>query len=81
MIIDAVLLALPKVMDCTKDDIAIMPGMRLAPADGVQITNPLSGFQLWLDGSVDYAVIKYEKDINEDNKGGTRMFAASKKHV
>ncbi|KAI9068072.1 hypothetical protein FKP32DRAFT_1535239, partial [Trametes sanguinea] len=71
MILDAMLLALPKLVTRSQTglDIAIMPELRLAPTDGVQITNSQTGYQLWLTGSVDYAVIKYTLDDDGNNKG------------
>ncbi|EED77110.1 predicted protein [Postia placenta Mad-698-R] len=46
--------------------VAILPKGRIAQGKGVQITHPTSGYELWLSGNVDYAVIEYEED--EDNK-------------
>ena len=41
--------------------------MKFASGNGISIKNPVSGYELWLDGSVDYAVIEY--DDKSDNKG------------
>lgn len=67
MILDAILLALAEVASGEQREVAILPEMRIAQGDGVQITHPNSGFELWLSGNVDYAVIEY--DNVEDNKG------------
>ena len=69
MVLDAVLLSLAKVAADKelKTDVAIFPGMRLAQEDGVQIVNPISGYELWLSGNVDYSVVQYEDVL--DNKG------------
>jgi len=40
--------------------VAIFREMRLGSTDGVQITNLLSGYEVWLTGSVDYAIIQYK---------------------
>ncbi|KAF8345411.1 hypothetical protein F5887DRAFT_1061787 [Amanita rubescens] len=41
------------------DVLAILPEMRTAQGDRVQICHPVSGYELWLSGNVDYAVIEY----------------------
>ncbi|TFY76544.1 hypothetical protein EWM64_g7469 [Hericium alpestre] len=72
MLLDAVLLRLGKVTGKTeqKGRVAIMREMRLGAADGVQITNPLTQYEVWLTGSVDYAILKYVDEY--DNKA--RLF-------
>jgi len=60
MILDAVLLALAEIASTQKRGVAILPEMRIAQGDGVQISHPVSGYELWLSGNVDYAVIEYE---------------------
>ncbi|KAF8141943.1 hypothetical protein EV363DRAFT_1392347 [Boletus edulis] len=60
MILDAILLALADISSTKQRGIAILPEMRIAQGDGVQISNPISGYELWLSGHVDYAVIEYE---------------------
>ncbi|KAG6374753.1 hypothetical protein JVT61DRAFT_4129 [Boletus reticuloceps] len=60
MILDAILLALADIFSTQQRGIAILPGTRIAQGDGVQISNPVSGYELWLSGHVDYAVIEYE---------------------
>jgi len=66
MVLDAVLLSLAKIASGPWD-VVIFPDMRLTPTDGVQVINHLSGYEVWLSGSVDYAIIQY-KD-KEENKG------------
>ncbi|TFY77811.1 hypothetical protein EWM64_g6200 [Hericium alpestre] len=72
MLLDAVLLRLGKITGKTeqKGRVAVMPEMRLGAADGVQITNPLTQYEVWLTGSVDYAILKYVDEY--DNKA--RLF-------
>jgi hypothetical protein len=67
MILDAVLLALAEIASTQERGVAILPEMRIAQGDGVQISHPVSGYELWLSGNVDYAVIEYE-DVG-DYKG------------
>lgn len=67
MILDAMLLALAEIVSTEKSGVAILPEMRIASGDGVQISHPVSGYELWLSGNVDYAVLEYE-DVR-DHKG------------
>lgn len=67
MILDAIILAVAQICSAQKSGIAILPEMRIAQGDGVQICHPISGYELWLNGNVDYAILEYE-DV-EDNKG------------
>ena len=68
MILDAILLlGLRKIALTQQRDVAILPEMRIAQGDGVQISHLVSGYELWLSGNVDYAVIEYENVM--DNKG------------
>ncbi|GLB44047.1 hypothetical protein LshimejAT787_1502310 [Lyophyllum shimeji] len=60
MILDAILLALAEIASTQKSGVAILPEMRIAQGDGVQISHPVSGYELWLSGNVDYAVIEYD---------------------
>jgi hypothetical protein len=69
MILDAVLLTLRKVASSQQRDVVIIPEMRIGHGDGVQITHPHSGYELWLSGKVDYAVIEY-KNV-KDYKGAS----------
>jgi hypothetical protein len=67
MIFDVVLLALAEIASTQDSSIAIFLEMRIAQGDGIQISHPISGYELWLSGNVDYAVIEYE-DVG-DYKG------------
>ena len=67
MILDAIPLTLRKIASTQQRDVAILPEMRITQGDGVQICHPVSGYELWLSGNVDYAVIEYENVM--DNKG------------
>ncbi|KIJ42161.1 hypothetical protein M422DRAFT_60388 [Sphaerobolus stellatus SS14] len=60
MVLDSILLALAEIISDKQRGVAILPEMRIAQGDGVPITHPVSGYELWLSGSVDYAVIDYE---------------------
>ena len=69
MILDAVLLSLAKIASSeeTKLGVAILPEMRIAVGDGVQVINPFSQYEIWLTGNVDYAVIQFADE--KDNRG------------
>lgn len=66
MIIDAILLTLRKITSTQRTDIAILPEMKITEDDGVRIVHPTSGHELWLNSSVDYAVVEYNLEM--DNK-------------
>ncbi|KAH9040066.1 hypothetical protein EDB85DRAFT_2140703 [Lactarius pseudohatsudake] len=76
MILDVFLLTLRKITSTQEFDVAILPGMRITCGDGVQLSHPTSGYELWLSGNVDYAVIGYEKNMDNYNRllgpGGSR---------
>ncbi|GBE86761.1 hypothetical protein BKA93DRAFT_343182 [Sparassis latifolia] len=61
MILDAVLLSFAKIASQERPNqgVAILPEMRIATGEGVQIVNPVSQYELWLTGNVDYAVMQY----------------------
>jgi hypothetical protein len=67
MILDAILLTSAQICSTQQRKVAILPGLRIAQEEGVRIAHPVSGYEVWLSGNVDYAVIEYE-DV-EDNKG------------
>ncbi|KAH8995649.1 Flavinator of succinate dehydrogenase-domain-containing protein [Lactarius akahatsu] len=48
MILDAFLLALRKITSTQEFDVAILPEMRITHGDGVQLSHPTSGYELWL---------------------------------
>jgi hypothetical protein len=75
MILDAILLALAEIASTQKRGVAILPEMRIGQGDGVQISHPDSGYELWLSGSVDYVVIDYE-DVR-DYKSKSDYFTPS----
>ncbi|KAF8817639.1 hypothetical protein BYT27DRAFT_7074170 [Phlegmacium glaucopus] len=76
MILDAILLALAEIVSAEKRGVAILPGMRIAQEDGVQISHPVTGYELWLSGNVDYAVIEYDDEADYKDRllapGGSR---------
>jgi len=65
MILDAILLALGKTLsgECA---VAILPEMKIGTGEGIQVRNSATGYELWLTGSIDYAVIGYKDEL--DNK-------------
>ncbi|KAH9176693.1 hypothetical protein EDB89DRAFT_1939413 [Lactarius sanguifluus] len=66
MIINAILLTLRKITSTQHTDIAILPEMKITDDDGVRIVHPTSGYELWLNGCVDYVVVEYNLEV--DNK-------------
>lgn len=66
MILDAILSSLAKIGSHISGPwgVAILPEMRLIPTDRVQVINPLSGYKVWLSGSVDHAFVQYY-DVNK----------------
>lgn len=76
MIFDAILLALAEIVSNEQYGVAILPEMRIdkGGGEGVLITNPVSGYELWVSGNVDYVAIEYEdvsynKDCLLDSNG------------
>lgn len=69
VILDAILLELAEIASDKKMHVDIIPEMRVhGPADGIQITNPSTGYELWLGGVVDYVLVKFgdlERNIGE----------------
>ncbi|KAH9083809.1 hypothetical protein EDB83DRAFT_2309719 [Lactarius deliciosus] len=65
--VNMVLLTLQKITSTQHTDVAILPGMRVTNSDGVQISHPTSGYELWLSDNIDYVVIEYKND----NKSAT----------
>ena len=47
--------------------VTILPEMRIATGNGIKVRNPATGYELWLAGNIDYAVIGYKDEL--DNKG------------
>ncbi|KIJ17030.1 hypothetical protein PAXINDRAFT_175654 [Paxillus involutus ATCC 200175] len=81
-----VLLALAEITSTERSGVAILPEMKIGPRDGVQISHPVSGYELWLIGNVDYAVIQYNdlKDYRDRLlPGGSRKnaFEIAKGHL
>ncbi|KAJ7694689.1 hypothetical protein B0H16DRAFT_1751040 [Mycena metata] len=64
MILDAVLLDVVKICadGDTKLPVAVLPEMRIASGDGILLKNPTTSFEMWLTGSVDYAMRTYENE-------------------
>ena len=75
MIIDAVLLTLGSIMRDAKPElsIAILPETRIGSPNcdvsGIQVKNPVSGYELLLTGTMDYAVLRYKDCLDLDIKG------------
>ena len=69
MILDAVLLSIAKISakrDASRA-VAILPKMRLGTGDGIMISHPISKYEVWLTGNVDYGVVQYQ--ASTANKG------------
>jgi len=66
MVLDAILLTLAEIVskESPPRSVAILPEMKLKE---VLFSNPVTGHDVWFDGSVDYAIIEYED--SGDNKG------------
>ena len=75
MILDAILLALTEIASVEHRSVAILPEMRIPQGDEVQIVDPISGYELWLNGNVDYAIIEY--DNVRDYKGKSSYHSPS----
>ncbi|KAF8871843.1 hypothetical protein BD779DRAFT_1680078 [Infundibulicybe gibba] len=66
MIIDAILLAVAEISaDITSVSVAILPLLRLADGDGINIVNPETGFQLCLIGDTDYGLYTYLQESDQ----------------
>ncbi|KAH7908478.1 hypothetical protein BJ138DRAFT_1091186 [Hygrophoropsis aurantiaca] len=64
MILESIVLTLAKIASDpqSQTNVAIFPEMMLTPDKGVKVTNPESGYQALLYGSVDYAIIQYKDE-------------------
>ncbi|KDR68489.1 hypothetical protein GALMADRAFT_104694 [Galerina marginata CBS 339.88] len=60
MILDAILLAVTEIASVERRSIAILPEMRIPQGDEAQIVHPIPGYELWLGGNFDYAIIEYD---------------------
>jgi hypothetical protein len=69
MILDAVLLAVAKLSPTRKSghDVAIFPEMRLTTGKGICVSHPVSKYEVWLTGNIDYGIIQYPAE--HDNRG------------
>jgi hypothetical protein len=76
MILDAIPLALAEISSTTKGGVAILAEMRIAQGDVVQVSHPVSGYELWLSGNVDYVVIEYD-DTGDYNVGLISIYSPS----
>ena len=64
MILDAILLTLAEISSTKQRGITIIPEVKIAHRDEVKISHPNSGYELWLSGTVDYAVVDYD-DVDD----------------
>jgi len=70
MILDAVLLTLGSIVHDAQPErsVAILPETRIGSIDwnliGIQVKNPVSGYELFLTGTMDYAVLRYENTLD-----------------
>jgi hypothetical protein len=69
MILDAILIALSDIVTTGHSGVAILPEAKIAPGDGIPVVNSKTGYDLWLSGSADYAVLEYVDDHDHDDKG------------
>ena len=66
MVLDAVLLTLRSIVHHAepKRSVAILPETRIGSPDcdlsGIQVKNPVSGYEIFLTGTMDYAVLRYK---------------------
>lgn len=66
MILDAVLLTLGSIVHDAhpKRGVAILPETTIGSIDwnlmGIQVKNPVSGYEIFLTGTMDYAVVRYK---------------------
>jgi hypothetical protein len=71
-ILDSILLALAEISSTRhwQKSVATFPKLRIAQGDGVQTSHPVSGhhYELWLSGSVDYAINEYEDVMDNRTK-------------
>jgi len=82
MVLDAILIALSDIAETGQSGIAILPEAKIGPGDGIQVTNPKTGYELWLSGSADYAVLEYaDDDDDHDNKGRLLAPGASRADI
>ncbi|KAG7089921.1 hypothetical protein E1B28_011554 [Marasmius oreades] len=65
MVLDAVLLSLAAIASSQQREIVIFPEIRFAGYDKVQVSHPVTGYELSLRGSVDYTIIEID---NVDNR-------------
>ncbi|KAM6490578.1 hypothetical protein JOM56_013921 [Amanita muscaria] len=64
MILNGILLALAEIASTQERDVVILPEMKIAQRNGVQISHPVSGNELWYS---DYVVIECE-DVSDYKK-------------
>jgi hypothetical protein len=66
MILNLVLLTAGRIIHDapSKLNIAIVPQIQITSENGIQVKNPLSGYEIWLTGIVDYGVAQYKDELN-----------------
>ncbi|KDQ09472.1 hypothetical protein BOTBODRAFT_179019 [Botryobasidium botryosum FD-172 SS1] len=71
MVFDAVLLAISKISTERRQShgVAILPDMKLTPADGIMVENPVTRHKSWFTGCADYTLIQYLHDEGDNYKG------------
>jgi hypothetical protein len=74
MILNAVLLSIGRIVHNTQPnmDVAILPELKIASDNGIQIKNPISGYELLLTGTIDCGVVQYK-----DKPGTKGMYVFS----
>lgn len=68
IIIDAMFMGLAEILSDGEMKVAVVPEMRLHSSDGVLISNPTTGYELWLGGVIDYVVVRltelYKRELS-----------------
>jgi len=70
MILNLVLLTAGRIIHGiqSKSDVAIVPEMKITLETGIQVKNPISGYEIWLTGTIDYGVAQYQDQLNVGRK-------------
>ena len=77
MIINAVLWTVKRIVHNVqpKSNVAIIPEVKIDSENGIQINSPIFGYELWLTGTFDYAVVQYTDDEDSDTQSKTPVIS------
>ncbi|KAK7052256.1 hypothetical protein R3P38DRAFT_2859410 [Favolaschia claudopus] len=87
MILDAVLLTVAEICfdGGHKIPVAILPGMQIASGEGILLKNPVTSFEMWFTGAVNYDMCTYEdeEDLRDRvlNADLDRLRRLAKSHI